>query len=55
MRELRLFIDIFGLFAIQKGEEKPKYEEVTIQEKLKTLVTFDNQPPRVITTRPGRL
>ena len=35
LRELRLVIDIFGLFVIQKDEEKPKYEEITIPEKLK--------------------
>ena len=33
--ELRLVIDLFGLFVIQKDEEKPKYEEITIPEKLK--------------------
>ena len=35
LKELRLVIDIFGLFVIQKDEEKPKYEEITIPEKLK--------------------
>ena len=30
LRELRLVIDLFGLFVIQKDEEKPKYEEITI-------------------------
>ena len=35
LKELRLVIDLFGLFVIQKDEEKPKYEEITIPEKLK--------------------
>ena len=35
MRELRLIFDMFGLFVIQKGEEKPKYEEITIPVQLK--------------------
>ena len=35
LRELRLVIDLFGLFVIQKDEGKPKYEEITIPEKLK--------------------
>ena len=30
MRELRLVLALFGLFEIQKGDEKPKYDELTI-------------------------
>ena len=30
MREIRLVIDLCGLFVIQKDDEKPKYEEITI-------------------------
>ena len=35
LMEVRLIIDMFGLFVIQKGEEELKYEEITITEKLK--------------------
>ena len=35
LRELRLVIDLLGLFVIQKDEEEPKYAEITIPGKLK--------------------
>ena len=35
LRDLRLIMDLFDLFVIQKDEEKPKFEEITIPEKLK--------------------
>ena len=35
LKELRLTLEIFALFPIQKDEEKPRYEEVTIPVKLR--------------------
>ena len=35
LRDRRLIMGLFDLFAIQKDEDKPKYEEITIPEKLK--------------------
>lgn len=35
LMELRLVIDLLGLFAIQKDEEGPKYDEITLPVKLK--------------------
>ena len=35
LRGIRLIMDLFDLFVIQKDEEKPKYEEITTPEKLK--------------------
>ena len=35
LRDIRLIMDLFDLFLIQKDEEKPKYGEITTPEKLK--------------------
>ena len=34
LKDLRLILDIFQLFEIPKDDDKPKYEEITIPEKL---------------------